>query len=398
MHFQHHHVVLQSALALMLLSAPAFSQADAAAESGSLSLADIYSQSSTSAQSTGIKGLQLCMDGRIGQGVQMIRQAAEAGDTASLRNLGICTIKGIGTEADAAQGLRLLEKAAEAGDTRALQSLCRAYLLLKDHRDSQKACDYARKAAATDQGASLIYAAGLLARDEPELAFSCAEAAAGMDNGGEGKRILANLYFMGLGCEKSIEKTEQLFREAADQGNTLAQSGLLEILSQHNAYDDLYAVASKYALTQGGESSKLAMYVLARLYLNGSGNVEQNIDKAFFWVKRGAEEGHMPSQALLWKMLWEKKEYAHMYKWAREAALQGEPGSQAMLARALYFGLGCDADSEEAILWIRKAQQSDMTPVLNDLLNELRLRREWGDAKATAFLAQLEQRSRIYGF
>lgn len=391
--------LLMSGLALLATGDIAFCQAEdtAPASGDNLSLASIYESSAKSARETGATGMKLCLAGRVGQGVQMIRKAADMGDTISTRNLGICTIKGIGITADVPQGIRLLEKAAEQGDTHALQSLCRVYLLLKDVRDPQKACDYARKAAAADKGAMLSYVAWHLAKEEPALAFSCAEEAAGMDNEGEGKRILANLYFTGLGCEKDEDKAEQLFREAAES-NTLAQSGLMELLAQRNKHDELYAEAMKYAQGKSCDTGRLAMFVLARLHLNGSGNVEKSAEKAFFWVKRGAEEGHVPSQSLLWKMYLEKNEFAHMYHWARQAALQGDAGSQAMVARALFFGLGCDVDTEEALLWARKALKSDMTPVLNDLLSELRYKREFGDAKAADFISQLEQRSRVYGF
>lgn len=392
-----YHTLLPALAAVISAAAAAEQEADTTTPSNNVSLTDVYNAPAESAQTLVAKGLQLCLSGRVVQGSQMIRQAAESGDASAMYYLGIFFLKGIGENTDLTKGIRMLEKAAEAGEPRAYRSLCRVYLMISDVQDRDKAFSYAQKAAETDHGSMYTYMAWMLLKDAPELAFRCAQLAANMENEGAGKRVLAQLYYMGAGCEKDEEKALQLFREAAEV-NSSARNGLMEMLAQQKKFDELYTIATQYAYTPGSPENELAMFLLAQMHLSGSGSVEKNMDKALFWAQKGAEAGHAPSQSLLWKIYMDKGELSHMYKWLREAAMQGEPTSQAMMARAHYLGIGCDIDTEEATLWARRALRSEPTPLLNDFLADLRLKRELGDAKATDFLSTLEQLSRVYGF
>ena len=101
-------------------------------------------------------------------------------------------------------------------------------------------------------------------------------------------------------------------------------------------------------------------YILAYIYRNGIGT-EINLDLAFYWWKKSAEQGFAPAQYFL----------AYMYKegigtevnldlafyWYKESAEQGYAPSQHDLAYMYMEGLGTKVNLDLAFEWYKKAAE-----------------------------------------
>lgn len=315
--------------------------------------------------------------------------AYRQGDVVSGARLALCCIKGAGCAKDVNRGIQLLEEAVEKGYYRAYQHLCRVYLLVEEVRDNAKALEYATLSAEHDQGSMLAYMARCLERVDPELAFRCADLSAqkGCD---EGARCLASFYAKGLNCSEDLDKAAALLKEIADR-DAPARRMLVRILAQQNKSEELFHTLSKYVHYTDGDGSNggyLALQ-LALLYLKGDG-VEKDVDKALFWSEIAAERDELAAQVVLWNIYRESGNYTRMFKWLVEAAEKGDAVSQAMLARAYFFGEGCERSEDRALIWV-KCAYAHRTKELDNLLTELRVRRELGDVYADRFLSRIEE-------
>lgn len=337
---------------------------------------------------------QLYVDGKTGASFILYEKAYQLGDAEAGMRLALCYIKGMDCPTDVDKGIQLLEEAAERGCTQAYQHLCRVYLLADNVRDYSKALEYAKTSSEYDQGKILAYMATYLSEEEPGLAFRCAELSA-QCGCVDGIGCLANFYAFAVACQQDIEKSKELYRKIVDQVPP-ARSVLVHILSEQKEYEELYQILMKYVHDKegNGDNGGFLAYHLGVMFYNGL-NVERNINKAIFWFEIAAERGNQPAQSAIWKLYRQKKDYTHAHKWLIKAAETGETEAQVMLVRAFLFGEGCDRDSDQAYRWAIRAnkQRSD---ALDDLLRELRARRELGDEYVENFLLYVENAYRDY--
>ncbi len=126
------------------------------------------------------------------------------------------------------------------------------------------------------------------------------------------------------GVEKDVTKGVSLIRNAASQGNSLAQGQL------------------------------------GYLYSHGIGVVADD-KESFQWSRKAAMQGHIVSQynvaADFYKGRGIAEDKTEATKWFRKAANQGHLGAQASMGRAYYKGYGVSQDYAEAAMWYEKAAQ-----------------------------------------
>ncbi|MCG5501917.1 tetratricopeptide repeat protein [Ectothiorhodospira lacustris] len=110
------------------------------------------------------------------------------------------------------------------------------------------------------------------------------------------------IHLKGELIPRDREASEGWFRYAIERGHAPAQVALASIriadaLGGRDPDLALEAEALLLSALEAGES--LALYFLARLYIEGIGSVTADDDKAFHYTRRGAQEGHPRMQAWL---------------------------------------------------------------------------------------------------
>ena len=257
------------------------------------------------------------------QAAECFRQAAEQGHAVAQSNLGVYYENGWGVPKDAAEAVKWYRAAAEQGNAGAQFNLALCYRNGRGvPKDEAEAVKWYR--AAAEQGDA------------------------------EAQYLLGTLYIMGIGVDKDAAEAEKWFRAAAEQGNADAQDALkqfedVRVLLRRARQGDAesqYKLAVKYerslavntdekeaifwyrkAAGQGHQLAKFALssrafnillkyareakgdrvemmcryFVVAYRYEYGIGT-KKNMEKARYWYKKAAEEGHYRSKQKLQEM------------------------------------------------------------------------------------------------
>ncbi|MBK1674125.1 hypothetical protein CKO35_12595 [Ectothiorhodospira shaposhnikovii] len=127
---------------------------------------------------------------------------------------------------------------------------------------------------------------------------------------GQAARAGALPYAMHLGwihlrgelVPRDRETSEDWFRYAIDQGHAPARVALASIwiADALGGRDPDLALEAEALLLPAMEAGEvLALYFLARLYIEGIGSVTADDDKAFHYTREGARQGHPRMQAWL---------------------------------------------------------------------------------------------------
>jgi TPR repeat protein len=151
---------------------------------------------------------------------ELSKKLAEEEYSSGINLLGYCYCNGIGTEVDKQKAFELYYKAANLGNNRAQCNLALMYKNEHFMKDDGKVFELSKK---------------------------CSE---GKHSGGI--NLLGYCYNNGIGTDVDTQKAFELYQEAANLGN------------------------------------KVAQYNLANMYQNGEG-VEKNMSKAIYWYKKSAE-------------------------------------------------------------------------------------------------------------
>lgn len=106
------------------------------------------------------------------------------------------------------------------------------------------------------------------------------------------------------------------------------------------------------------QGNALAQYKLASMYNFGDG-VEENINKAFQWMKKSAEQNDMKSQYVVSMMytqgLGTEENHKNAFSWMKKSADQGYADAQHQLAKMYDMGIGVKQDFHQAVKWFEKS-------------------------------------------
>lgn len=126
---------------------------------------------------------------------------------------------------------------------------------------------------------------------------------------------------------------------------------------------------AKYSLMSTEEALRLAeqgdVHAQAELsfrYRHGLNNAggSRDIDKAIFWGRKAARQGHIVTQNRLANALAMNGKPREAVRWWRLAAAQGDGGAQQFLASAYFEGFGAPRDPVLAYQWCLLAEQALM--------------------------------------
>ena len=127
----------------------------------------------------------------------------------------------------------------------------------------------------------------------------------------EAQSGIGDLYFIGQGVEQDEEQAFAWYRRAAAQGHVGAGTMLAVFGADLSgvSYEDGvsayrngdYARAYDIWLPLAEQGHVEAQFNLSALYISGRG-VEQNQERAAYWVEQAAEQGHEQAQEILQRL------------------------------------------------------------------------------------------------
>ncbi len=171
------------------------------------------------------------------KGVELIRRAAETGETRAYCDFGLCHYKGIGTKQDFAQAIVWFQKALDSGDLRGAYWLgeCTASGAGVD-LDDARAVEFYRQAAEAGYAEAQLkmyfhYSEGLGVEQDDEEAVKWVMQAARQEHP-HAEYLLAMAYAEGKGIQESEELAFRTMRSAAKHGSPLAEVQLGEWYSE----------------------------------------------------------------------------------------------------------------------------------------------------------------------
>lgn len=230
------------------------------------------------------------------------QEAAEAGDTAAMVNLGILYENGRGVAQDFAKAREWFQKAADAGNAEGMLNLGQLYQIFSD---DTRASDWYRKAATAGNTTAM--------------------------------NRLGDMYFAGWLSQDCVNGYP---RDYARQ----------------------YALAQEWYQKAIAVGSVEAMDKLAYLYQNGwavTPGGHQNLAKGRYWYQKAAAAGNTDAMTSLGAMYQEgwgvAQDYAKARQWYEKAAAVGDPLGMRSLGELYETGRGVPRDYERARQLYEKA-------------------------------------------
>jgi|GEM_PF-3467656 TPR repeat protein len=130
----------------------------------------------------------------------------------------------------------------------------------------------------------------------------------------EAQKLLAALYYDGLGVPKSLELTYYWNKRAADQGDISAMAflGVMHVAGEGVAQDDNKAL--EYLLPAAKRGHAIAQEQLGDMYLKGKIGGQRQLDEALYWFEQAAAQGRESA----------KKRAELIRQWKAQQALESE--------------------------------------------------------------------------
>jgi len=256
-----------------------------------------------------------------------LEKAANAGDAASMVNLGFMYERGNGVAQDFAEARKWYEKAAAAGNTIAMRNL------------------------------------GILHRDGSGVAKNPVEArrwfekAAGGGNA-EAMNSLGFLYQAGIGAAPDYTEARKWFEKAIAAGNVPAMVNLGFLYDRGYGVTQNYTEARKWYEKAASAGNAVGMKNIGIFYRDGYG-VAKDPSEARKWFEKAAATGNADAMTSI-GFLYETgngvpKDYVEARKWYEKSAAAGNANGMTNLGILYRDGRGVAQDKSEARRWFEKA-------------------------------------------
>ncbi|MEQ1590008.1 MAG: tetratricopeptide repeat protein [Gallionella sp.] len=141
--------------------------------------------------------------------------------------------------------------------------------------------------------------------------------------------------------EADFKESTRLYLQAADQNYLPAQVHLGEMLMGGTEYNEAFG----WFLTAAFQGDAAGQFNVGQMYLNGFG-VEASPSKAFYWIKKAAEQDYLDAVRLL----------AASYRPVTEKSVEGQidKGKSVEAEPQLKNALGIERNQEQADFWAAK--------------------------------------------
>ncbi|HEV2327512.1 MAG TPA: tetratricopeptide repeat-containing serine protease family protein [Verrucomicrobiae bacterium] len=160
------------------------------------------------------------------------------------------------------------------------------------------------------------------------------------------------------------------YKEAADQGNRLAQYNLGTMYANGIVVNTNFAEAFKWLRESAEQGLTEAQYSLGICYDLGKGTA-RDYKQAAKWFRKAAEQGHVNAEYHIGFLYFNgqgvKKDFGEAFKWFKTAADQNQRQAQCMLGVLYSQGQGVSQDNAEAVKWYRKAAEQGFFPAEDKL-------------------------------
>jgi hypothetical protein len=299
------------------------------------------------------------------QGLQFLRNAAEAGLAQAQSALANACLQGEGMPPDPTQAVHWYEKAASQGLAEAQHALGTMLLQgVTQGVDTEAALDWFRKAARQDYLAAQV-AIEMLERDAGHRAevrgtgspkTGVAERrrkeerwikAAEMGNA-DARYQLGLMYEKGLGLEKDTQSALYWYGVAAQQGHARAQLALAQLSDSGGLPDAFkwYQSAAKAGLPQ-------AQFAMGQYLACVAADAQDPLERLGLWMQAAAQDHPPALVALAQWMLGDTQKLGTSA--LKKAAKLGDAQAQFLLAQQLEQGNAGPQNTELALEWFEKA-------------------------------------------
>ncbi len=234
-------------------------------------------------------------------------KAAEKGDAVSMYNLGLMYVDGMGLSQDGVKAQEWYRKAAEKGSTEAMRDLGKMYFLGKGTQQNYKEAAKWFKQAADNENAEGMRLFGDMCKLGLGMEQSNSEAAKwykkAMEKGDlEAMCFLGVMYDKGEGVAQNSSEAVKLFKQAAENGSVTGKIFLGDMYARGAGVQQDYGQALKLYEEAAEKDSILAMQRLSIMHLEGNKAVQQDFQKAVYWLERAADAGDKESVEVLQKL------------------------------------------------------------------------------------------------
>ncbi|RHZ60890.1 hypothetical protein Glove_350g100 [Diversispora epigaea] len=193
----------------------------------------------------------------------------------------------------------------------------------------------------------------------------------------EGSNIALNFtaycYCKGLGVGKDEEKAFELYLKSAEKGNPVAQFNVNECYIDGTGITKDKVKGFKLHLKSALAGNINAINNTGYCYENGIG-VGVDKKEAFRWYFKGAEKGNPMTQQNLGRYYANgygiNQDQVKAFEWYKKAAENDDIKSQYAIGRHFYEGRGASKDIIKAIRWLGKAKGNGNI-IANRLLDEI---------------------------
>lgn len=231
---------------------------------------------------------------------RLFHEAAQKDYAPAYANLGLCLMKGYGTDIDYLSAKQCFEIAEKNDVPSAIYYLGLMYLKgLGVTQNYTKANEYFKRGADLGDIASMV--------------------------------DLAHAYKNGLGCDVDMEKAFQLFKYAADNGNVYAQIELGVIYNGNSKYQN-HKLALLYLEAAASQGNAVGQYLIGDIYYSGTTGLKDYAKALKYFKLAAANKDKLPDYAL---------SYIYYY-----------------LGVMYRYGRGTEINAEEADYWTKMAAKT----------------------------------------
>lgn len=236
------------------------------------------------------------------QAVELLIDLSRLGCSVAKYRLGKMFLRGEDVAKDVDYALRWLEESASEGNPFSEYLLGKTYLKGEDvEQDTVRAEELLRRSA--DKGNRYAeYTLGktlldgeLLMQDIPEaVRLLTASAEQSFPNA---EYILGKLYYKGEVIPADMKRAIELLERASERGNQYAAYLAGKLRLTENEVKDINKAIHNFEIA-ANDGNDFAQYQLGKIYLYGK-DVEQDIQKALFWLEKSAKNGNQYAKQLL---------------------------------------------------------------------------------------------------